>query len=339
MINFSDDLNNMSDDELVEIANGKFYYHDSAKSTITRDHKIREAKIILQKRAMKKPLTDTELELTILQRYVEHHDTVGLDAHKCERELDMRKVISDIIGRPVENAVVMRWYALLAPASPPHRAGVLRPCSDSTVNNASHRFHARAYFESGKAPAWERIQELESKLPTQPMNIKEKEQKFGILNSVRQATVDFNSFSSSLGEDTCLGVLFLDIDNFKSLNTKFTETIVDKKILYPFQQLLNNTCLNRGEAYRHGGEEFLLILPNHAEEEVSQFAERLRRLIEGKKYLVDKDAIQITVSIGIALWPKHGKTLEDLIAKANKAEHEAKIKGKNRVEIYFEDIV
>jgi hypothetical protein len=45
----------------------------------------------------------------------------------------------------------------------------MRPCSDSTKNNGPHRFHARAYFETGKAPAWERIAELESKLPPQPL--------------------------------------------------------------------------------------------------------------------------------------------------------------------------
>jgi hypothetical protein len=113
-------------------------------------------------------MTDLELELTILRKYVEHHDAVGTDAPKCARELDMREVISNAIGRPVEEAVIKRWHARLAPATP-YPAGVLRPCSDSKVNNGLHRFHARAYFETGKAPAWERIVELESMLPPQPM--------------------------------------------------------------------------------------------------------------------------------------------------------------------------
>lgn len=45
-------------------------------------------------------MTDAELELAILRRYVEHHDAGGTDAHKCARELDMREVISGVIGDP-----------------------------------------------------------------------------------------------------------------------------------------------------------------------------------------------------------------------------------------------
>lgn len=177
---------------------------------------------------------------------------------------------------------------------------------------------------------------MERKLPAQPSIKKEKEQKFGILHSLGQATIDFTSYSSGLGTDVSVGVLFLDIDNFKSLNTRFTESVVDQEILIPFQQLLSSTCLHRGDAYRHGGEEFLVLLPNHAAEEVIQFAERLRRRIETEKFSVGESSVQITVSIGIALWPKHGETLDDLIAKANRAESEAKSKGKNRIEVYHE---
>lgn len=112
-----------------------------------------------------KKMTDLELELRILQKYAEHHDVVGIDANKCVRELDMKEVISSIIGQPVEEAVVRRWHAKLAPPSH-HGLGLLRPCSTLTANNSSHRFHARAYYDSGKAPAWERISELETLLPS-----------------------------------------------------------------------------------------------------------------------------------------------------------------------------
>jgi hypothetical protein len=115
-------------------------------------------------------MTDLELELRILQRYTQHHDAVGIHALKCERELDMKEVISGVIGRPAEESVVQRWHSRLAPPSH-HAPGILRSCSDSTVNNSTHRFHARAYFDSGKAPAWDRIAELESRIPVQPSTL------------------------------------------------------------------------------------------------------------------------------------------------------------------------
>ena len=281
-------------------------------------------------------MTDAELELAILRKYVKHHDSVGTTAHKCARELDMREVISGTIGRPADEVVVKRWHARLAPPSP-YPAGVLRPCTDSTVNNGPHRFHARAYFTQGNTPAWDRISELESKIPAQTSIKKEKEQKFGILNSLSQAKTDFTSYSSRLSTDVSIGVLFLDIDNFKVLNSSFTESVVDQEILIPFQNLLSTICLYRGEAYRHGGEEFLVLLPNYTDDEIIQFAELVRGRIEAEKFSVGESAVRITGSIGIALWPKHGKTLDVLITKANKAEHKAKDKGKNRIEVYRED--
>lgn len=280
-------------------------------------------------------MTDAELELDILRRYVEHYDAVGQDAIKCARELDMRQVIAEITRQPVPDGVAVRWHARLAPQSPPYPPGVLRSCSDSTVNNGPHRFHARAYFEPGKAPAWDRIQQLEQQLSaTQPLQ-KEKEQKFGIVSSLRQAETDFASYLEGV-MNAIIGVLFLDIDDFKALNRTFTESVVDRDILIPFQQLLRIACNYRGDVYRHGGEEFLLLLPNHTKKEVIQFAERLRGNIEVHRFAVDGASVKITASIGIAFSGRHGEVLQDLIAKANRAENLAKSKGKNRVEVYGE---
>ena len=90
-------------------------------------------------------MTDAELELAILRKYVEHFDSVGADAVKCQRELDMREVIAGAIGRSVDEGIVARWHVRLAPRSPPYPAGVLNPCSESTASNAAHR----SYTSSG----------------------------------------------------------------------------------------------------------------------------------------------------------------------------------------------
>ncbi|MFQ5853428.1 MAG: hypothetical protein ACE5JU_22950 [Candidatus Binatia bacterium] len=127
-------------------------------------------------------MTDAQLELAILRRYVEHHDSVGTDAHKCARELDMRQVISSATGGPTDDETVRRWHARLAPPRP-YPEGVLRPCSDSTVNKGPHRFHARAFYEPGRAPAWDRIRELENQLPAPLPAEREKEQKVVIAES------------------------------------------------------------------------------------------------------------------------------------------------------------
>jgi diguanylate cyclase len=109
-------------------------------------------------------------------------------------------------------------------------------------------------------------------------------------------------------------VIFLDVDDFKHLNTSFTESVVDRTILIPLQRLLRDLCAHRGGAYRHGGEELLVILPNCSLDETVAFAEKLRREIETMEFAIDGRASQrLTVSAGAAVWPNHGHSLAHVI--------------------------
>ena len=80
----------------------------------------------------------------------------------------------------------------------------------------------------------------------------------------------------------------------------------------------------RGEAYRHGGEEFLLIMPNLDTSEAQAFGEKVRIAFEDHRFEVDGETVKITVSIGVALWPVHGDVYREVLQAANRAEVEAK---------------
>ena len=87
-------------------------------------------------------------------------------------------------------------------------------------------------------------------------------------------------------------------------------------------------------AYRHGGEELLIMLPNCGVDETAGFAERLRARIEVEQFALEgHEPVRLTVSAGVAAWPGHGETLNQVIHAANKAEHVAKEAGKNRVRV------
>ncbi len=163
--------------------------------------------------------------------------------------------------------------------------------------------------------------ETEEERPTP----KELEQKFGILLSPGQAEGDFEAWA---GADRTAGhpiaILFMDIDNFKGLNTKYTETTVDETILRPFQERLRELCANRGEGYRQGGDEFVVFLRNCDLNEGGKFAERLRGQLSATPFQVGDDAIHVTVSIGVASWPTNGGTYQDVLGAANAAKREAK---------------
>jgi diguanylate cyclase (GGDEF)-like protein len=160
---------------------------------------------------------------------------------------------------------------------------------------------------------------------------RELEQKFKIVYSIGQAQRDLENWCAEpQGCEYPVGVVYLDIDNFKKLNSEFTETAIDKSILPDFQRLLQKRCQHRGAAYRHGGEEFVILLKNCSKEETLGFAESLRQQIEQNKFTVEGQEKQITASIGIAVWTQK-KTLSDVIDEANRAEHKAKDEGRNRV--------
>lgn len=165
-------------------------------------------------------------------------------------------------------------------------------------------------------------------------SVSEVEQKFGILGSSNAIGADFNFFMEDMEPDNLpISLLYIDIDRFKSINGRFGETTVDKTILPEFQTLLKRTFLKRGLAYRHGGEEFVVLLPNHTVEEAMAAAERFRHVVENQSFFIDEDQIEITVSIGVSSWPINGASFDEILSGANQAEHQAKGNGRNRVEV------
>ncbi len=222
-------------------------------------------------------MTEDEIELRILRSYVDQHKAAELaDRNKCARELDMRQVVASITGesgRELEYAARL-WHGRLAPQQSASK-GPLRPCSDSQINRAGHRYHARAFTDTDKAPAWERIRELEARQPVLARTERELEQKFRILYSPAQVQRDFDLWVSEADQATgySVGVIFLDVDGFKQLNARFTESVVDRTLLPELQRLVRDLCLHRGAAYRYGGEELLVLLPNCPLDEAAAFAQ------------------------------------------------------------------
>jgi two-component system, cell cycle response regulator len=121
-----------------------------------------------------------------------------------------------------------------------------------------------------------------------------------------------------------VAVIFVDLDHFKAMNDRWTNAKVDQTILPDAQRLVARLVQGRGEAYRHGGEEFLLIMPNLDTSEAQAFGEKVRSAVEGHRFEVDSEVVRVTVSVGVALWPVHGDTFQEVLEASNRAELEAK---------------
>jgi diguanylate cyclase (GGDEF)-like protein len=169
--------------------------------------------------------------------------------------------------------------------------------------------------------------------PSTVVEEKEREQKFGILLSPRQAERDFaDALTEARRWGNRVAVFFVDLDHFKYLNDRWAHATVDETLLPAAQRLLAKLVRGRGEAYRHGGEEFLLIMPNMDATEAAAFAEKLRAAFEREAFQVGGTTQPITVSVGVALSPDHGNTYSDVLHAANRAEMEAK-KLRNAVRV------
>ena len=222
-------------------------YSQQAKEELDRRRHVRLVA------SVRGPMTEDEIELQILRSHVNQHKAAELTdperRNKCARELDMRQVIAHITGEsgPEIEYSARLWHGRLAPQHPCSK-GPLRPCSDSQINKAAHRYHARAFTNADKAPAWDRIRYLEARQPGIARAERELEQKFRILYSPTQAQRDFDLWVSEAAEVTnySVGVIFLDVDDFKQLNSSFTESVVDRTLLLISSGLLQASAYTAG---------------------------------------------------------------------------------------------
>jgi diguanylate cyclase (GGDEF)-like protein len=128
-------------------------------------------------------------------------------------------------------------------------------------------------------------------------------------------------------------VLFVDLDNFKSVNDRLGHLGGDK-ILVSVATLLRRRLRDSDLLGRLGGDEFAVLLPRADEAQARAVAVQLLQTIASDPTVVYGSAIGIGASIGIALIPEHGSSAEELLANADAAMFRAKAAGRNLLRVY-----
>ena len=130
-----------------------------------------------------------------------------------------------------------------------------------------------------------------------------------------------------------LGIIMLDVDHFKRFNDTFGHEAGDS-VLQELGQFLLKYVRGSDIACRYGGEEFILILPEGSLDITSKRAEQLR---EGIKHIHlkyrNEPLGQITLSLGVASFPEHGLTGQNVIREADAALYRAKREGRDAVRL------
>ena len=127
-----------------------------------------------------------------------------------------------------------------------------------------------------------------------------------------------------------LALLLLDIDHFKKCNDTYGHLEGDK-VLIRLGQTIKVCLRTMDSAYRYGGEEFTIILPETTGKEANNVAERISASVESERFSTEAgEDFSITISIGVTEYFKE-EQLSKFIHRADQAMYKSKAKGRNRI--------
>lgn len=134
-----------------------------------------------------------------------------------------------------------------------------------------------------------------------------------------------------------LAVLFLDLDRFKNINDTLGHNAGDE-LLRIASDRLNAQVRDGDTVARLGGDEFTILLEDyHSPEDARTVAHKLLGVFR-EPFLINDQALFVTASIGISVFPSDGVTADKLIRNADSAMYRAKEEGKNNFQFYTSDL-
>jgi diguanylate cyclase (GGDEF)-like protein len=128
-----------------------------------------------------------------------------------------------------------------------------------------------------------------------------------------------------------LSLLMIDLDNFKRINDTYGHPAGDR-VLCAVAGIVRRELRQADQVARYGGEEFAVLLPETAESEAFASADRIRQAVAARPLAFSEtEGVELTISIGLAVFPDDAASEEGLVEKADQALYAAKAAGRNRV--------
>jgi diguanylate cyclase (GGDEF)-like protein len=135
-----------------------------------------------------------------------------------------------------------------------------------------------------------------------------------------------------------LSVLMMDIDHFKKFNDTYGHQTGDEVIKMVALQVRQNCRQGIDLPARYGGEELTVVMPDTDTDGAMQLAERIRTSIETMALTGPKgEQLKVTISLGVATFPQHAGSKDELIEKADIALYRSKRGGRNRSSAYVDE--
>lgn len=125
-------------------------------------------------------------------------------------------------------------------------------------------------------------------------------------------------------------LLMLDLDHFKTVNDRYGHQQGDA-VLVEFSKRVTRALREVDTLFRYGGEEFVALLTETDAQGALTTATKILEQVRGEPFGVPDDSrLRVTVSIGVAVFPEHGASLNELIDAADRALYRAKAEGRDR---------
>jgi diguanylate cyclase (GGDEF)-like protein len=133
---------------------------------------------------------------------------------------------------------------------------------------------------------------------------------------------------------TPMSLIFFDMDNLKDVNTRLGHAAGSRTLL-EVSERVRGKIRKFDKLFRFGGDEFCIVLPETEWHGAMEVAERVREVISGRPFLMASRGAQgaqpMTASFGIASFPLHARTKEELVQRADRAMQSVKTTTKNGI--------
>lgn len=128
-------------------------------------------------------------------------------------------------------------------------------------------------------------------------------------------------------------VVMVDADGLKKINDKHGHDAGNTLIKAVAKSI--DSCLRETDRLaRYGGDEFVILLPETSCDSALEAGERIRKAVENTSFDIEGNQVKTTVSIGIASYPAHADSLDELMHKADRALYKSKEAGRNNVTVH-----
>lgn len=154
----------------------------------------------------------------------------------------------------------------------------------------------------------------------------------------RNAFTDkLQNIMGTLRKEEVIAIMFIDLDNFKNINDTLGHSYGDELLIdvsHRIKQVLDENDF----LARFGGDEFIILTQNI--EDIGEYEEKLKRIqtVFSYPFVLASKEFFVTISVGVTLAPKDGKTTQSLIKNVDSAMYVAKARGKNTYYYYEESI-